>query len=70
MDDFLIYGAVPVEVTYTGCGGEFCPGRNPGGWTDLQWFGGDGTPFLCPACKAGVTTTGTEYRPDNAPRGN
>lgn len=25
-DDFYTYGAVPVQETYVGCGGEFCPG--------------------------------------------
>lgn len=58
-DDFYTYGTEPRETTYTGCGGEFCPGPKPDdSWTDEQWWDGQ-KPFLCAECQAGTVHTVT-----------
>lgn len=56
-DDFYTYGAIPVTETYTGCGGEYCPGPYPRSMN----FPDDPPP--CPACSAGTKTTVRVYEP-------
>lgn len=64
-DDFYTYNTVPFTESYTGCGGEFCPGPNPGDWTDEAWFEGTGftAETLCSRCKRRTKTTVTGIRP-------
>lgn len=58
-DDFYTYNTTTREETFTGCGGEFCPGPKPDDtWTDEQWFDGQ-APFLCAQCRAGTRHTVT-----------
>lgn len=61
-DDFHTYGTYESEETFTGCGGEFCPGPKVDGFTDEQWWNGQ-TPFLCAACRAGTVSTVMVRRP-------
>lgn len=65
-DDFHTYGAVPVETSYEGCGGEFCPGFPPAGESDATWYAGTGFTrgTVCGACKSGARTVVTMYRRD------